>query len=241
MRPFHTLERVATPEGPLELRQRGDGDFLITISGRPLMTSRAHRSEDELARLACAALAGQGGPYKGLPARPRVLVGGLGMGYTLRAALDRLPPAAQVEVAELNPQVVAWCRGPLSALTAGAVADPRVKVEIADVARVIAAAPEGRYDAIVLDLYEGPHHAVNPVHDPLYGKQACDHYRAALRPSGVLCVWSEEADPPFEARLSAAGFHVERHKSKGGRVHVVYVATRAATRMDPKGPARPRE
>jgi spermidine synthase len=220
MRPWHTLERVDTPEGPLELRQRGESDFLITVSGRVLMTSRAHRSEDQLATLACAALVDQ--------ARPQVLLAGLGMGYTLRAALDLLPPAAQVTVAELNRQVVAWCQGPLALLTDRAIADPRVTIEVADVARVIAAAPAGCYHAIVLDLYEGPHHAVNQAHDPLYGTAALVRSFQALRPGGILGVWSEEADAPFEARLAAAGFRVERHRcGHGGRVHVVYLALRA--------------
>lgn len=224
MRPWQTIERVDTTEGPLELRQRGERDFLITIDGRVLMTSAAHRSEDALAELACAAL-------RGLP-RPRVMVGGLGMGYTLRAALGHLPPGAAVTVVELNPQVVAWCRGPLAALTDDALGDRRVEVQVADVAHAIAAAPAGGYDAIVLDLYEGPHHAVNPPADPLYGELALRRTREALRPGGILAVWSEEADRPFASRLQAAGFEVARHRSGGGRVHVIYLA-RARERFDP--------
>ena len=145
MRPWTTLERVDTREGPLELRQRDERDFLITIGGRILMTSKAHGSEDDLARLACAALPKDA-------AHPRLLVGGLGMAYTLRAALDQLPRGAQVTVAELNPQVVDWCRGPLAHLTDRAAFDPRVKVETVDVARLIAESPTTYYDAIVLDL-----------------------------------------------------------------------------------------
>jgi spermidine synthase len=216
MQPWRTIDRVDTPEGPLELRQRGERDFLITIAGRILMTSVAHRSEDALAEIACAPLASQ--------ARPRVLVGGLGMGYTLRAALDRLPARAEVLLVDLNPSVVAWCRGPLAPLTSGAVDDGRVTVEVADVARVLAAAPPGRYDAILLDLYEGPHQATNHASDPLYGASALARAARALKPGGVLAIWSEELDRPFERRLAAAHFQVQTHRTRGGRTHVIYEA-----------------
>jgi spermidine synthase len=220
MRPWRTIDRVETPEGPLELRQRDERDFLITVAGRILMTSVAHRSEDTLAEIACAPLA--------QAPRPRVLVGGLGMGYTLRAALDRLPAGAEVLLVDLNPAVVTWCRGPLGPLTAGAIDDRRVTVEIADVARVIAAAPPGRYDAILLDLYEGPHQATNPGHDPLYGAAALERAARALRPGGVLAIWSEELDRPFERRLAAARFQVQTHRTRGGRTHVIYEARTTA-------------
>jgi spermidine synthase len=219
MKPWRTIASVATAEGPLELRQRGEADFLIVIAGRVLMTSAARRSEEALAELACRAVAGR--------PRPRVLIGGLGMGYTLRAALDALPAAAAVEVAELTPQVLAWCRGPLAPLTAGAADDPRVEVVIADVARLIAGAPAGRYDAIILDLYEGPHQATQRSGDPFYGRRALERQRAALAPGGVLAVWSEEPDAAYAERLAAAGFAVASHRpGKGGRTHVVYLATR---------------
>jgi spermidine synthase len=219
MRPWRTIESTETPEGPLELRQRGERDFLITIAGRVLMTSQAHRSEDELARLPCATLAAR--------ARPRVLLGGLGMGHTLRATLDQLPSTGRITVAELNPCVVAWCHGPLAVLTHGATADPRVKVLVDDVARVIAHTPAGRYHAIILDLYEGPHQATLRARDPLYGAEALERMYAAVAPGGVAAVWSEEADPPFEARLADAGFRVERVRTgSGGRRHVVYLGTR---------------
>ncbi|HEY3358351.1 MAG TPA: spermidine synthase [Polyangia bacterium] len=223
-RPWQTLERVETPAGPLELRRRGARDFLITIAGRILMTSAAHRSEDALAVRACAAVAAR-------PA-PRVLVGGLGMGYTLRAALDALPAAAAVTVAELNPQVVAWCRGPLAALSAAALDDARVTVAVADVTAVIAAARG--LDAIILDLYEGPHAATQGAADPLYGAAALARVARALTPGGVFAVWSEEPDRPFEARLRAGGFSVEVHRARGGRAHVVYLSQRLAQRLAPR-------
>jgi len=220
MRPWRTIDRVDTDEGPLELRQRGERDFLITISGRILMTSVAHRSEDALAQIACAPLAGAN--------RPAVLVGGLGMGYTLRAALDQLPARAEVLLVDLNPAVVEWCKGPLAPLTGGAISDKRVSVQIADVARVISAAPASRWDAVLLDLYEGPHQATNHTHDPLYGAAALERTARALRPGGVLAIWSEELDRPFERRLDAAGFRVQIHRTRGGRSHVIYEARTTA-------------
>jgi spermidine synthase len=221
VQPWTTIESVDTAEGRLDLRQRGDRSFLITIAGRVLMTSEAHRSEVDLAKLASAAMGD-------LP-RPHVLIGGLGMGYTLRAALDCLPPGAKVTVAELNPAVVTWCEGPLAVLTKGATSDKRVTTVVADVARVIADARPGTYDAIVLDLYEGPHQANNRAHDPLYGIAALKRTAAALKPDGALAVWSEEPDQAFEDRL-AIDFSVERHRAGGGRKHAIYVAKPAIGR-----------
>ena len=214
---WQTIDRVDTPEGRLELRQRGDLDFLITIAGRVLMTSTAHRSEDELARVACA-------PLQGRP-RPRLLLGGLGMAYTLRSALDQLPRGAEVTVVDLNPRVVAWCQGPLAPLTGGAANDPRVTIQIADVAQVIARSPAERYDAIVLDLYDGPR---TGIADPLYSAAALGRARLALRQGGALAIWSEEPDPRFQERFASAGFQVSRHRfgGRGGRAHVVYLGVR---------------
>ena len=217
MTPWKTLATIETAEGSLELRQRGAREFLIVIDGRVLMTSNDRRSEQGLATLACAALTA---------AAPRVLIGGLGMAYTVRAALDVLPPTAEVVVAELTPAVDAWCRGPLAPLTDGAVLDPRVDVVIGDVARVIADAPRGRYDAIILDLYEGPHAATQRADDPFYGRGALARSHAALAGGGVLAVWSEEADDAFARRFTAAGFDVAIHRLGKTRTHVVYVGRR---------------
>src|SRR5690349_7353098 len=118
-RAFTLVEKVDTPDGPLELRKSGERHFMITIAGRVLMTSQLTRSETALAQLACLPIRDR--------AAPRVLIGGLGLGFTLRAALDTLPKKARVEVAELNPSVERWCRGPLAVLTQGAVSDPRVR------------------------------------------------------------------------------------------------------------------
>jgi spermidine synthase len=199
----------------------------MTIAGRVLMTSEAHESEDALASMACEVLAGR--------RAPRMLLGGLGMGFTLRRALDLLPAKAAVTVVDLNRHTVDWCRGPLAAVTAHALADARVRVRIADVARVIAEARPGHLDAIVLDLYEGPHEATHRQSESLYGLAALTRARAALRPDGVLAIWSEEPDRPFEARLGAAGFKIESHRSRPGRgrAHVVYLAVPAPRR--PRG------
>lgn len=152
-KPWRMVDSVDTDEGLLDLRQRGETDFIITIDNRVLMNSSANLSEMVLAELACESLNNK--------KNPRVLVGGLGMGFTLKAALDNLPADARVVVAELNPIMVKWCRGPIAHFSGGAVDDRRVRIVIDDVASVIRYAAmkgkENRFDAIILDLYEGPH------------------------------------------------------------------------------------
>ncbi|MCZ6782220.1 MAG: spermidine synthase [Proteobacteria bacterium] len=223
-RPWETLERVETGDGPLELRrrrgpdERGPGDFLIVLAGRILMNSAADRSEAALAEHGCAALAAQGDA--------RVLIGGLGMGITLRAALDRLPQTATVQVAELHPVIARWCRGPLAPVSGRGLADPRVALFLGDVAtcigRAAAGPPNERFDAILLDLYGGP----GGVDDPVFGSAALGLGRGALRRSGVLACWSEAPEPRFEKRLQRAGFDVTRHRAgRGGRRHAITVAT----------------
>jgi spermidine synthase len=200
-------------------------EYVITVGGRVLMNGGAHKTEDAVAEAACRPLAGRKSPA------PRVLVGGLGMGYTLRAALDLLPRKAQVLVAEIDPTIVRWCRGPLAPLTGDAAGDRRVTIEVADVAAVLARAariPEERFDAVILDLYEGPREAHGGRDDPLWGKAALETTRDALLKGGTLAVWSEDPDAAFEKRLAAAGFRVERRKpGKGGPRHVVYVGWKA--------------
>ena len=221
--PWKIVDNAYTEEGDLQLRQRGERDFLITVGSQVLMNSSAHRSEVALGKLTCSHL-------KNHPS-PRVLVGGLGMGYTLRAVLDTLPLTSRVLVAELNPVVVGWCRGPLAVLTASAVADPRVSVEIADVADLIRRsavnATEPGFDAIVLDLYRGPHFHTDKRDDPLYGSKAIEAARSALRSGGVFGVWGENYDEGFDKRLRAAGFSVScKRPGRGGLLHVVFVAVR---------------
>lgn len=217
--PWKTIESVATNEGILELRQRGERDFLIMIGTQVLMNSLSNRSELELGRLACQHL-------KTHPC-PRVLVGGLGMGFTLRAVLDCLPASASVVVAELNPIVHDWCRGHLAELTDNAVSDPRVSVRITDVAHLIRSSSdeEQRFDAIVLDLYRGPHAKTDPLNDPLYGSRAIASARAALNSGGMLAVWGEAYDEGFHKRLQKAGFVVTtRRPGRGGLRHAVFLA-----------------
>ena len=217
--PWKTIESIATDEGTLELRQRGERDFLIMIGTQVLMNSLSNRSELELGRLACQHL-------KTHPC-PRVLVGGLGMGFTLRAVLDCLPASASVVVAELNPIVHDWCRGHLAGLTDSAVDDPRVSVRITDVAALIRASSgdKQRFDAIVLDLYRGPHAKTDPVNDPLYGSRAIASARSALNPGGMLAVWGEAYDEGFDKRLQKAGFVVTtRRPGRGGLRHAVFLA-----------------
>ncbi len=216
--PWKVLDRVTVPgEGDLELRQRGKGDFLITIGPQILMNSKAQRSEQALGRLGCAKLADH-------PA-PRVLVGGLGMAITLRAVLDALPPGAEVVVAELNPVIEQWCLGPLAELTDHAVSDPRVRVVISDVAELIKKSERDSFDAIIFDLYRGPHPQTDRQGDPLYGSRAIERCRQALRKNGIFAIWGENPDEGFEKRLGAAGFAVRCERpGKGAYRHAVWVA-----------------
>jgi len=217
---WQILEKIQTRDGLIELRKRGERDFLIMINGRVLMNSRANRSEIALGERACLAVASR--------PRPRVLFGGLGMGLTLRAALDCLPANARVVVAELNPIIIAWCRGPLDNLTNMAVDDPRVTIVIDDVASVIAKASQPGaelFDAIIIDLYEGPHSGTDEINDPFYGSRALKTTNDALEQHGVFAVWGENPDTAFEKRLTAAKFSVERQRpGRGGLRHVIYLA-----------------
>lgn len=229
--PWTTLASVPTKDGVLELRRRGEKDFLITIAGRVLMTSSAHRSEDALAKLACTPLQTK--------KAARVLVSGLGMGFTLRAALDELAEDAKVVVAELNPVVVDWCTTHLAPLIGDAVRDKRVKVEVIDVAKYLAnaAAESSRpFDAIVLDMYEGPQAQVNPQ-DPLYSVTAMRRTHACLKVGGTLAVWCEGRSLGFEGSLRGGGFdfRMERH-GRGARIHHVYVARALARTPSPPTP-----
>ncbi|MFT6396578.1 MAG: spermidine synthase [Bradymonadia bacterium] len=218
-KPWRLIGSVNTDEGLLELRERGEADYLISIDNRVLMSSSANISEIVLAELACAPLTNK--------KNPRVLVSGLGMGFTLKAAIDNLPAGAEVVVAEINPIVVQWCQGPIAHLTGGALADPRVTVVVGDVAAVIRDAASkteaDRFDAIILDLYEGPYEA-----DYLFGAKALEVSRSALRADGVFAVWSEDPDKAFEKRLQKAKFSVDLQRpGRGGRKHAVYIARKA--------------
>ena len=230
-RPWVTLERVASAGGELELRARGGREFLITVAGRVLMTSAAHESESALARWLCEEIAAEG--------RPRVLIGGLGMGYTLRAALDALPRTAAVRVCELEPAVVAWCRGPLAELTGRALEDPRVEVVVADVRASLRAAASGTlapFAAIALDLFAGPRGTRDEEDHPLWGAAALADAARAHAPGGALGIWCEEPAPGFAKRLARAGLPAQlRRAGRGGRRHAVYLARRPLQVRGPDG------
>jgi spermidine synthase len=222
MIPWEELDSAAVPGGhePLRLKRRG-GEFSIMLGSNELMNSRLSGSEEALAALSSARLAGR--------PRPAILIGGLGMGFTLRAALAAFGPDARLVVAELVPAVVAWARGPMAELFAGSLDDPRVEVREADVADLISAV-SGVYDAILLDVDNGPDGLSRSANDRLYNATGLAAARAALKPAGVLAVWSAHPDPAFSARLRRSGFRVEevatRARGKRGARHLIWLATR---------------
>jgi spermidine synthase len=217
--PWVHLDQTALPDGGiLKLARRGD-EFSIRLGGAELMNSRLSASEEALATLSCAKIVDR--------AAPRILIGGLGMGFTLRAALGALGPKSQIVVAELLPAVVAWARGPMTDLFAGCLDDPRVTVEVTDVARLIRA---GGWDAILLDVDNGPEAMTQAANDGLYGAAGLASARQGLKGGGVLAVWSQGPEPAFVKRLQRGGFSVDEvkvaaHRGKSGRRHVIWLAT----------------
>ncbi|QPC90648.1 spermidine synthase [Mesorhizobium sp. INR15] len=220
MIPWVQLDSAKTPDGAQELRlkQRGS-EFSIMLGTNELMNSRLSGSEEALAKLSCERIATR--------RQPRMLIGGLGMGLTLRAALAELPGDAAVTVAELVPAVVSWARGPMAEVFAGCLDDPRVAVREADVGNLIRAQPAA-WDAILLDVDNGPEGIVHKGNDALYGAVGLSAARAALKPGGVLAVWSQGPDAGFARRLGQAGFAVEEVKTrangKRGARHVIWIA-----------------
>jgi len=217
------IARVLDDEGELRLYRRGE-EFSIRAGNCELMNSRAHGSEGALGDLVCARIADR--------LEPRVLIGGLGMGYTLRAVLHGLSAQGQVVVAELMPEVVAWNRGPLGDLAGNPLRDYRVTVREVDVAQILRA-EQLAYDAILLDVDNGPKGVTRSGNDWLYGPAGLNAAYAALRPEGVLAVWSAGPDQAFSQRLRKSGFEVEevlvraRGARKGAR-HTIWIAGRAA-------------
>ena len=207
---------VPGSDEPLRLFQRG-GDFMIVAGRNELMNSRMSGSEEALATMACGRLG---------MAAPHLLIGGYGMGFTLRASLAELGPKARVTVAELVPEIIDWARGPMAGLTGGGIDDPRVTIVIGDVADVIAA---GRYDAILLDVDNGPDGLTRRGNDRLYSPRGLAAAKAALRPGGILAVWSAAPDRAFARALADAGFAVDevavRARANGkGAKHVIWFA-----------------
>ena len=223
MIPWVFLESAQVPGngGELGLYRRGD-EFSIRVGNRELMNSRVHGSEEALAEMACARIAGR--------LAPRILVGGLGMGYTLAAALRALGIEGSVTVAELVPAVVAWNRGPLSGLAGHPLQDGRVTVQEVDVAQVLRAASQA-YDAILLDVDNGPEGLARKENDWLYARPGLEAAHTALRPAGVLAVWSAAPHQVFAQRLRRVGFavdevHVPARSSGKGRRHIIWLARR---------------
>ncbi len=199
MKPSVVLATTTTPDGRKMVLSSHDGDFFLTVDGRQLMTSREHESELELARLGCERIRHK--------PRPAVLIGGLGMGYTLRRTLDLLPAEARVVVAELMPQIVQWNRQFLGELANHPLRDGRATVESCDVAAVIRRS-EAAFDAILLDVDNGPGAMTYAGNDGLYGPTGINAAMQALRKGGCLAIWSVDADARFERRIRGEGLHV---------------------------------
>jgi spermidine synthase len=225
VKPWIVLGRTRAPDGTELTLTRHTSEYLILANGQSLMSSRTHGSEEALATLGCRRAR--------TLTRPRVLVGGLGMGFTLRAALDCLPPAAQILVAELVPAVVEWNLGPLGALAQRPLDDLRVRIEEGDVAAIMRSSP-GRFDAVLLDVDNGPVALTAASNAGLYDDAGVAAARAALRPGGVLAVWSARDERSFERRLRAAGFSVQRERVRSrlkdsGSRHTILLAHNGGT------------
>ena len=235
MKPLERLAEARTPNGTLIALYRHDGAYLIRADGVELMSTRRHLSEDRLAEVACASL----GERPGI----RVLIGGLGLGFTLRAALRLLGDDAKVVVAELVPEVVAWNADPRYGLSVEAMSDPRVRVVHDDVTNVLRANP-GAFDAIMLDTDNGPDGMLMSENARLYATRGIAVTRAALRAGGSVVYWSVGDDPKFVGALRATGFdvetlHVRAHETTGP-IHALYVGMRrgaSAKRVTDASPA----
>src|ERR1700760_1914188 len=221
MIPWIQIDKTKVPgaEVELSLKRRG-AEFSMMLGQNELMNSRLSGSEEALATLSCKRIEAV--------KRPHILIGGLGMGFTLRAALAGLGADARIVVAELVPAVIDWARGPMAELTAQGLNDPRVSVRDGDVGDVIASG-RGGFDAILLDVDNGPDGLSRSANDRLYDLRGLLAARAALRPKGLLAVWSAAPNKAFVDRLGHAGFAVEEvkaraNKGRGGR-HIIWVAT----------------
>lgn len=226
MKSWELLAQTSTPDGDDMRLIKQDDEFVIWVNGRTLMSSRMHGSEEALATAACAHLRHSSGA--------RVLVGGLGMGFTLAATLALLPSDAVVTVAELVPSVVEWNRGPLGECAGYPIRDKRVRIKVNDVGFVLRGHTDG-FDAILLDVDNGPAALTSSANQGLYDNAGVAASYAALRQGGVLAVWSAWEDRKFEQRLRFHGFEtqVERVRArlkKGGPRHAIFVGTKGAVR-----------
>jgi spermidine synthase len=225
MIPWVHIDTARVPGADVELRlmRRGD-EFSMMLGQNELMNSRLSGSEEALATLACRQIA----EVK----RPHLLIGGLGMGFTLRAALAVLGSEARITVAELVPAVIAWARGPMAEIFGDSLRDPRASIREADVIEVIQSAPAA-FDAILLDVDNGPEGLIRKANDALYNLKGLKAIGKALRPGGVLAVWSSGPNPAFTKRLRDAGFDVNEvalraTAKRSGARHVIWYATKRA-------------
>jgi spermidine synthase len=225
MIPWLQIDSAPVPGAEVELRlMRRGAEFSMMLGQNELMNSRLSGSEEALATLACKRIEAV--------ERPVLLIGGLGMGFTLRAALAVLGAEARVMVAELVPAVIAWARGPMAELFGASLNDPRASIREADVADVIQSHPLA-FDAILLDVDNGPEGLIRKANDALYDLKGLKAIRRALRPNGVLAVWSSGPNARFSRRLGAAGFEVKEvavraTTRRSGARHVIWFATRPA-------------
>jgi len=222
--PWSLIDTAQVPGGGGELRlMRRGAEFSIRLGHSELMNSRRGGSEEALATMACERIRAR--------KRPHILIGGLGMGFTLRAALAALGSQARITVAELVPTVAAWARGPMVEVFGKSLTDPRVRVCEADVVDLIRRGPSA-FDAILLDVDNGPAGLTRTANDRLYDLEGLSAAHAALLPDGVLAVWSSGPDPRFTGRLRKTGFGVDEvavraNGARGGARHVIWLATRA--------------
>ncbi|MCE9609860.1 MAG: hypothetical protein K8R23_06585 [Chthoniobacter sp.] len=224
MKPFRNLAQTRTPDGSLFTLHEHDGDYFLKLNGRQLMSTTATVSELLLAQLPCARLAG-------VP-QARVLIGGLGLGYSLQRVLALVGPRAVVHVAELLPEVVAWNREYLHAVNGRLLDDPRVEILVGDVFEIIRKAGKAAYDAILLDVDNGPTSFVQPKNSRLYDRHGFGLIRRALRPGGKVAFWSACPEPGFIRNLGRAGFATQAvpakaHERAKREAHVIYLATPA--------------
>jgi len=231
MKPRVKISTARTPDGGEMVLYQHDRDFSIMINGEDLMHSRRHESELELARLGCAHLAGR--------KAPRILIGGLGMGYTLRQALEMLSPHAQVEVGELLAAVVEWNREFLGELNGQPLEDERVDLKTGDIVELISGS-KNRFDAILLDIDNGPDAMTDSGNRRLYCHEGIWACRRALRKQGCLAVWSAKPSKQFEQLLMSCSFHVRRfrvpaYKGSKSQSHFVWVASENKTILPPGG------
>ncbi|MEO5721835.1 MAG: spermine synthase [Chthoniobacterales bacterium] len=223
MIPFRNLGEVKTPDGSRLILHEHDGEFFLKLNGRQLMSSGATTSELMLAEKACK--------YLSERAAPRVLIGGLGLGFSLKRTLEMMGKGGVVHVAELLPEVVQWNRELLGPKHAGWVNDPRVEVFVADVFAIIKRSRKTPYDAILLDVDNGPTSFVQTKNSRLYSRQGLQMIRNALQPDGRVAFWSAEREPAFVDSLSRAGFLSEEYPAKAHErakreAHRIYVGER---------------